>query len=104
MGQDNPNRRAHKPWKLLLALVCILLVVVAGTVQVAHAHEDTVNHADCALCAAAHITVHLAQTPAPALVATVVSVLDALPRSVLPCSLSTFALFTRPPPVAVVSA
>ena len=48
-------------------LLCVLLVVVTGTVQVAHTHADGADtHADCSLCAVAHITVHLAQTPAPA--------------------------------------
>jgi hypothetical protein len=99
------KHRADPPWKIFLALLCVLLVVVAGTVQVAHTHVDrTAGHADCALCAAAHVTVHLVQTPIPAPSAVVVAVLQVLPRSVLPTALSTFALFTRPPPVATVPA
>jgi hypothetical protein len=83
----------------------VLLVVVAGTVQVAHSHADGADtHANCSLCAAAHITVHLAQTPVPAPTASVVAVLETLPPAVLPSALSTFALFTRPPPVAAVPA
>jgi len=98
-------RQAGRSWRLLLALVCVLLVVVSGTVQVAHAHADGTNtHADCSLCAAAHITVHLAQTPAPAAVAAVVAVPETLPAAVLPNRLCTFALFNRPPPVDVVPA
>jgi hypothetical protein len=105
MAGNHLGERTRSTWRILLALVCILLVAVAGTVQVAHAHADGADtHADCSLCAAAHITVHLAHTPAPALKVAVVSVLEALPPSVLPSALSTFALFTRPPPVAVVPA
>jgi hypothetical protein len=105
MAANPPGERTRSTWRILLALVCVLLVVVAGTVQVAHTHADgTDTHADCSLCAAAHITVHLAQTPIPAPVAVVVRVPEALPPSILPHTLSMFALFTRPPPVAAVPA
>jgi hypothetical protein len=93
------------PWRFLLALVCVLLVVAAGTVQVAHTHSDgTDTHADCSLCAAAHVTVELVQTPAPAPVVTVVARVEAVAPSILPAALSTFALFTRPPPTAALPA
>jgi hypothetical protein len=105
MGHNGLRSRTECPWRILLALLCVLLVVVAGTVQVAHTHADgTDTHANCSLCAAAHITVHLAQTPAPAPTAAVVAVLESLPPAVAPSALSTFALFTRPPPVAAVPA
>jgi hypothetical protein len=105
MAGTRHEERTRSTWRILLALVCVLLVAVAGTVQVAHTHADgTDTHADCSLCAAAHITVHLAQTPVPAPSAAVVTLLEALPLSVLPSVLSTFALFTRPPPVALAAA
>ena len=99
MGGKHIRQNAHSSWRFLLALLCVLLVVVAGTAQVAHAHADgAVNHADCSLCVAAHATVHFVQTPAPAPPAMVVAVLEALPLAATPSALSTFALFTRPPP------
>jgi hypothetical protein len=85
-------------------LVCVLLVAVAGTVQVAHTHADGITHADCSLCAAAHITVQLEQTPIAAPAAAVVALLEMLPAPELPSALSTFALFTRPPPAGVIAA
>jgi hypothetical protein len=99
MGAKYPSQGTQSSWTVLLALLCVLLVVVAGTVQVAHIHSDgTAAHADCSLCSAAHVTIHLAQTPAPAPPITVVTVLETLPLPVAPSVLSTFALFTRPPP------
>jgi hypothetical protein len=99
MGSSRRKDRAARSWRLLLGLLCVLLVVVSGTVQIAHTHADRLaTHADCSLCVAAHITVQLAQTPVPAPPATVVAVLEALPSFILPSGLSTFALFTRPPP------
>jgi hypothetical protein len=101
----NGQVRTGKSWRVLLALMCVLLVVVAGTVQVAHSHADgEVTHADCSLCVAAHIAVHLAQTPVEAPPVALVTALEAEPPSIMPVPLSTFALFTRPPPVAVVPA
>ena len=89
----------------MLALVCLILVAVSGAVQVAHTHADgAVTHSDCSLCAAAHISVHLAQTPASAHTVVLVRQLDVVVPCVVPVALSTFALFTRPPPVDIVPA
>ena len=104
MGGSNGQQRAGRPWRLLLAILCVVLVVLTGTVQVAHTHADADTHADCSLCAVAHITVHMAQAPASAPPVVVVTVLQSLPPVLLPVALSTFALFTRPPPVAAVPA
>jgi hypothetical protein len=100
MGEKVRSARAEPPWRILLALLCVLLVVLLGSVQVAHSHADgSETHADCALCAAAHISVHPVFAPAPAPTTSVVAVVESLPPSVLPRTLSIFALFTRPPPV-----
>jgi hypothetical protein len=99
MVRTGRQKRANAPWRILLALVCVLLVVVLGAVQVAHTHADgTANHADCALCAAAHISVHPVHAPSPAPATAVVATLEAFPPAVLPRALAIFALFTRPPP------
>jgi hypothetical protein len=105
MRFNDQSAGAQRPWSILLALVCILLVVVAGTVQVAHTHADGADsHASCSLCAAAHVTVNLVPAPAPAPEALVVAVVETRPAAVPPSALSTFALFTRPPPVGALSA
>ncbi len=100
MDRTGRQTRGDAPWRILLALLCVLLVVVLGSVQVAHIHADGANHADCALCAAAHVSVHPIHAPTPAPTTSVVAVVESLPPSILPRALSTFALFTRPPPVA----
>jgi hypothetical protein len=87
---------------MLLALLCILLLVVAGTVQVAHMHSDgAANHADCSLCVAAHLSVHVAEMPSATPVAVVFAAVESVAPVDLPSALSTFALFTRPPPASV---
>jgi hypothetical protein len=86
-------------WRLLLGLLCVALLIFAGTLSVAHGHNDgTIDHADCTLCVAAHATVHLVAA-LPVAPATVVftRVETTLPPA-RPRTLSRFALFTRPPP------
>ena len=87
-------------WRLLLSLLCISLVVACGTIQVVHVHpQGDLSHSDCALCATAHVSVQVAEMPVVVHVAPVVSVVEQFVPSTLPRNFSTFALFTRPPPV-----
>jgi hypothetical protein len=104
MGQTGHKTRNRSTWRVLLALMCVLLVMVAGTIQVAHIHADAASHADCSLCVTAHVAIQLVQTPAPAPTSAVVAVVEALRPVVHPPALSTFALFIRPPPQGAASA
>ena len=86
-------------WTLILSLLCIALVLLAGTLSVAHGHEQgDVSHADCGLCATAHVAVQLASTPALLMVAQVFTRVDTFEPVCRTKTLSRFALFTRPPP------
>jgi hypothetical protein len=96
----------HGAWRLLLSLLCICLVVACGTIQVVHVHpQGDLSHSDCALCVTAHVSVQLAETPVTMHhVAPVLSAVEAFVAPNLTQTLSTFALFTRPPPVDFVLA
>jgi hypothetical protein len=85
----------------LIAVFCVLLVMLSGTIQVAHAHESGhLAHSDCSLCTTAHL-VSLAVVPAVILIAIGHGAqIVALLTPVSPRTLSVFRLFTRPPPVA----
>ena len=87
-------------WRYLLALLCVLLVVLCGTIQVAHTHPrgDT-SRADCALCATAHVVVQISTPPVTLRATPIVSTVEAFTPLSRARTLSTFALFTRPPPV-----
>ena len=90
---------AVRSFRILLVLVCVLLVVMAGMVQAAHSHLGCADtHANCSLCAAAHVTVHLTETQTPAIAASVVTRVEALATSEVPSRLLAFSHFTRPPP------
>ena len=95
--------KVQSTWRLLLALLCISLIIACGTIQAVHTHpQGDISHADCPLCAVAHVSVQIAEPAVLLHVAPIVSVVEAsvAPQPIL--RVSTFALFTRPPPVDVV--
>lgn len=105
MGIRDRRAGGTGAWRLLLAVLCVLLVLVSGTVQVAHTHADGADtHADCSLCAVAHVAIQVVHSPAPVPATAVVAVVAALLPARLPVTLSTFALFTRPPPATALPA
>jgi len=90
---------------IILALLCVLLVVACGTLQVVHVHPDgDVSHADCALCATAHLAVQVVQPAVTLFVAPIFSPLETAAPIVRNTTLSTFALYIRPPPDVAVLA
>ncbi len=99
----HPNTSARKPWRILLALLCVVLVVASATVELTHSHADG-SHSGCALCATAHVVIQTAPiaallvffAPAVAIARTVL--LRRRPRATI------FALFTRPPPACFAAA
>jgi hypothetical protein len=85
----------------LIAVFCVLLVMLSGTIQVVHAHESgNLAHSDCSLCTTAHL-VSLTVVAAAILIALRhdAQIVASL-KPVSPRTLSVFCLFTRPPPVA----
>jgi hypothetical protein len=91
--------RQRQSWSFLLGLLCLALVVLGSTIQVAHSHANgDIAHPDCSLCATAHVVAQVVAAPAALIaVATVASVPVASPQS-QPSRPTVFALFTRPPP------
>jgi hypothetical protein len=91
-------RRISTP-RLLLGILCVLLVLLGGTLQAVHSHSGLeASHPDCALCVAAHV---VAQTVAAPVLPAVAVLLGTVPRLVplaAARAVSVFALFTRPPP------
>jgi len=88
----------RKPWRLLLGLLCIGLVLLMGTMAATHAHMDRADHPDCGLCVTAHMAVQLASPAVQAAVTPVVARVEPTHRLVVVRTVSRFALFTRPPP------
>jgi hypothetical protein len=100
MRTSGPRRKRE----VLLALLCVVLVVFAGLIQVTHSHGgDSLSHPDCALCVSAHTTVS-PSTPitAPAVLTHIARVEVAEPAAGPPCLFSdNFRI--RPPPVVPAS-
>jgi hypothetical protein len=106
MNRASSRSKVQSSWRLILALLCIALVVACGTVQAVHVHpQGDISHSDCALCATAHLGVQVADGPVTLLhIAPVISFVETFVAPTPTQNLSTFALFTRPPPVDFVLA
>ena len=93
--------RPQGPRALLFGILCIALVLVGATIQVAHTHEfENLAHPECSLCVTAHVAITpaaLIVLPAPRDYAARIEVELAADR---PRSFFTLPLFIRPPPVA----
>ncbi|HWZ51020.1 MAG TPA: hypothetical protein VNW54_06115 [Granulicella sp.] len=102
MGRESSKSRLRSPritsGRWLLAILCMLLVLLGTTLQVAHSHSDNLSHADCALCATAHVVAHVIATPAAPAAVMLVGIVPCLLPLPSAHAISTFALFTRPPP------
>ncbi len=86
---------------ILLGLLCILLVLMAGTIQVCHTHgANDASHPVCALCIAAH-EVSLAAFPmVRPVVTTQARIVETAPwRN--PGRFLVLDLYIRPPPAAL---
>ena len=99
MPRKMSDPRSGSRWRLLLGILCIGLVILGGTISVAHSHPDgDVSHADCALCVAVHITVHPTVAPVIIPVTHVFATVHVAFPPARPQTLFSFALYTRPPP------
>jgi len=90
--------RMRSPWKLLLGMLCIALILVCGTLSVTHAHADGRTHADCSLCITAHTVVQASATPAQVFAPHAFTEIEVVCLSFQPQVSSDFSLFSRPPP------
>jgi hypothetical protein len=103
-------RRYSKPhtqtrWRLLLGILCLALVVLGSTVQVAHSHPSgEISHADCSLCATAHVVAQAVSHPVALQATLVVTAVQGFILKPPAIALSVFALFTRPPPAVSTAA
>lgn len=103
--RTNANAARMRLWRVILAVLCIGLVALGTTVQVAHSHLDKdASHADCSLCVIAHVGAEAVPAPVTLAVATFVSLIETTSPVTRPAAVLTFALFTRPPPADVVLA
>jgi hypothetical protein len=85
--------------RLLLGVLCILLVLLGGTLEAVHSHPGLdASHPDCALCATAHVVAQVVAAPSLPAVAMLVEAVSHLAPFSTAWARSIFDLFTRPPP------
>ena len=93
--------RPRSPWRVLLGVLCIALIMVGGVVSASHTHsQHETNHQDCGLCATAHMAVQIAVTVTQVCVAQVFTRVEASRPLASHDFTPQFALFSRPPPAA----
>jgi hypothetical protein len=110
---------AHPQWIRTVAMLCMLLMSAVGTVQAVHIHGDWLpqnaahvslpadgsqgqGEEHCPLCVAMHSTLPVTMVVAPA---PLLEAAQPLSTRVLiaPQKLWSFAMFSRPPPVAAMA-
>lgn len=94
------SSRTHAPWRVILGVLCIALILVTGVVSVAHTHAQGASHADCSLCVVAHSAVQAASPAPQVLFLQIVTEVEVTRPLVRRQYVPQFALFSRPPPAA----
>ncbi len=99
MIRNSSKSRRQASWRFLLGLLCLALVVLGSTIQVAHTHTSgDLSHADCSLCATAHVVAQVVAAPVSLAVTVVIAAVRVSAPLSHPGGPIAFALFTRPPP------
>ncbi len=103
MFRSRSNTNASR--RILLGILCIALIIVGGTIHVAHFHAPgAAPDPGCALCAAAHVAISPAAPIVIPVRAQLVAALIAELQPTAPRRFVVFSLYIRPPPLQVVFA
>src|SRR5271154_493663 len=101
LGKPTTSQR-QSPWRLLLGVLCISLVLLGGVLSGAHTHaQGDISHADCALCVVAHTAVQVAPPPPLVVVVQVFTKVEAFHPIARLQFIPQFSLYSRPPPAAL---
>ncbi|MBZ5530234.1 MAG: DUF2607 family protein [Acidobacteriia bacterium] len=88
------------PWKGTVVCACLLLVVMSAAVQALHLHPTDLDDAKhCSVCQLAHSAIHVSAPAALTVSAHATAYLHAVGDSEPHSNLTSFALFSRPPPL-----
>jgi len=89
----------RSPWRILLGVLCIALVMLSGVAAATHSHSHgEVSHQDCGLCVTAHMAIQIAVTVTQVCVVQVFTRVEASSPIASLQLAPQFALFSRPPP------
>lgn len=103
MSRSRSN--ANASWRIFLGICCIALIILGGTIHVAHFHAPgDAPDPGCTLCATAHVAISPAApivvpVRVPLVAAPVVDLQPARPRRFV-----VLSLYIRPPPLQVACA
>ncbi len=89
-------------WQILLSVLCVVLVLVSGTLSVTHSHGNAIDdHGTCSLCVSAHAVAQIASSPVEVVTFLAYELLVAPTPIIRPRTVVSTAYFTRPPPVHI---
>lgn len=100
MPARRPSPFALSPWRTLLVLLCVVLVIATATVELTHHHADG-QHADCALCVVAHVVIQTVSAPALLVLFACIAAVALAARALVLAKATIFAFYTRPPPACL---
>lgn len=100
MLNRHSSSTALSPWRILLVLLCVVLVMATATVELTHHHSDG-EHADCALCVVAHVVIQTVTAPALIVLFARIAAVALAARVLILAKATLFAFFTRPPPACL---
>jgi len=87
------------PWKVLLGVVCIALVMLGGVISATHVHSPReITHQECGLCVTAHMAVQITVSVTHVCVIHIFTNVEASRPVTRTQFIPQFALFSRPPP------
>ncbi len=90
------------PWRIVVGVLCIALIMLGGIVSVTHSHaQGESSHQDCGLCVTAHMAVQVAVTVTQVCVAQVFTRVETSSPIAQPQFTPQFALFSLPPPAGL---
>jgi hypothetical protein len=89
----------RSPWRVLLGVLCISLVMLGGVVSATHTHSDgNGSHQDCGLCVTAHMAIQVAVSVTHVFVSEVFTRVESSNPIASHNFAPHFPLFSRPPP------
>ncbi len=90
--------RPRSGWAWVFVGLCAALILLSGTIQVAHFHRDGKIDPDCALCVTVHSAVHVVHPVTVNFSSHRVETIVLARRIQMPRAAVLFRLISRPPP------
>jgi hypothetical protein len=93
-----PDAARSKTLRSLIVLLCLVVVLVAGSAALLHSHPTGTTEAACSLCAVAHLTAVPVPVAATPVLISDIRLLPPPPSVAAYAARFHFSTYVRPPP------